>query len=306
MTVQSNFEDILDSSISASTLPHEMKRCESAIRDLRHIVKFSDLPSRHELLLEYDNFVEGVRQATDDLISFNSKIGGAVDRVLSSNRWTLKLIAAASDRAQSRSLIQRVIVDPFSAPPSTEAVLLEQYKSHADTIQVKIQDLIQEALSLRTLLLFLDQRLDSIAEIVTRDGVHISHNRDELLSQLWTKLGGNRVQVQKFKKQMQALTDANRYRLAAYQRVEAVILQLQKMKASLEELRSRVSAPEMLGDSVPLEVQIEMIQLGVERLQEVRNEEVRGMLGQYKRVMKGDGEQIEGRKVIDAKLDGVH
>lgn len=62
------------------------------------------------------------------------------------------------------------------------------------------------------------------------------------------------------------------YRTKALAHVSASLIQLQQMHADLEDLRDRVVAPALLADSgkdiqdIPLEVHIESIRKGIERL----------------------------------------
>lgn len=62
------------------------------------------------------------------------------------------------------------------------------------------------------------------------------------------------------------------YRTKALAHVSASLIQLQQMHADLEDLRDRVAAPALLADSgkniqdIPLEVHIESIRKGIERL----------------------------------------
>lgn len=62
------------------------------------------------------------------------------------------------------------------------------------------------------------------------------------------------------------------YRSKALAHVSASLIQLQQMQSDLEDLRDRVAAPALLADvgkdvqDIPLEVHIESIRKGVERL----------------------------------------
>lgn len=67
------------------------------------------------------------------------------------------------------------------------------------------------------------------------------------------------------------------YRTKALAHVSSSLIQLQQMHADLEELRDRVTAPALLADAgkdmqdIPLEVHIESIRKGVERLNNGRS-----------------------------------
>ncbi|OCK77331.1 hypothetical protein K432DRAFT_304479 [Lepidopterella palustris CBS 459.81] len=305
MKVQSVFEDVLQSSVDGASLPLDMKRSESSIRDLKHVVRFSTLPSRSELDVEFQAFIDTARQASYDLTHFNARIGRAVDQILNTNRWTLQVIDGISQKQAVAGGISRLLshIDPFAsfkaAPPTMHEVLFEQYLRHTSAIEEQIQTLIMEAQALLSILENLDQRLDVIAGIATRDGVIARGNRDDLFAHLWTKLGGNRSSVAKLNEQLRLLRDVTMYRKNAWNHVSATVLRLQEIAAGLEDLRERVAAPEVVGvrQEVPLSFHLEYIRLGVERLEGVRGD-ARRMEGEhYKKILdKGvaEGERLLG------------
>ncbi|KAF2170140.1 hypothetical protein M409DRAFT_64493 [Zasmidium cellare ATCC 36951] len=303
---QDAFQDVLASTSVGANLPLDMKRSEASVRDLKNVVQYSSLPSRNELVFEFGGFIDTARQASQDLSKFNSRIGRAVDHILSTNRWTLSVIDGVNANEASRGAIAGWVAKnfnvfaPFQPISLSRNVLLDQYLRHTSAVEEQILSLINEALALRDILENLDGRLDLISGIVTRDDIRISTSKDELFATLWTKLGGNRSSVQKLNKQLQLLKDVNNYRRAAWGHVTATLLKLQEIQHSLEDLRERVAMPETVGaERVPLEVQIESINLGIERLEGQRE---RGRLVErenYRRVIgrgegEGRGSEIEG------------
>lgn len=288
MTVQSAFDDVLSSAVSGATLPLDMKRGEASIRDLKHVVQFSSLPSRNELVFEFGGFIETARQASGDLTRFNSRIGRAIDNVLNTNRWTLQVIDGVAERDAARGAVGRMLdLTPFYSPRVTEELVFEQYLKHTAAIEEQIAELIIEAQALLAILQNLDDRLDVIHSITTRDGVSIQGTRDELLGQLWTRLGGNRSSLKKQGDQLTLLRQVGFYRKTAWDHVSATLLKLQSIAAGLEDLRERVAAPEVLGQrsDVPLRMHIEHIQLGVERLEAQRTEARRVEGEMHRRVL---------------------
>lgn len=274
---QSHFEDVLTASATGSFLPVEMKRSEAGIRDLKHVVEYSHLPSRHELVFEFNGFIDTARQASHDLSRFNSRIGRAVDHILSTNRWTLQVIdgVAAQDAAQGslgKWLSTNLnVFAPFQPIALSRNVLLDQYLRHTGAVEEQILSLITEAQMLLGILDNLDSRLDIISSIATRDDIKVTDNKDELLAQLWTKLGGNRNSVAKVDKQLTLLKDVGSYRRMAWAHVNSANIKLMAIRDNLEDLRERVALPETVGDVVPLEVHIQNINLGIERLEQQRD-----------------------------------
>ncbi|OBT65565.1 hypothetical protein VE03_04996 [Pseudogymnoascus sp. 23342-1-I1] len=279
ISVQGKFEEVLDESAAGVSLPMDMKRGEASIRDLRQLVRYSQLHSKNELVLEFDGFIETARMASYDLQKFNSHIGRAVDNVLATTRWTTRVLEGIQIRDASQGAINNFansfankILAPFQPVKFTESVLLDQYIKHTQIVEEEILKLIDEAQALLMVLNSLDDRLEVIHGIVTRDGHHAIAQREELLSELWTMVGGNRGKLSKTKRQLNLLTQVGVYRKSAYGHVSSTILKLQQIGSGLEDLRERVGSPELLRDRVdiPLSVHIENIQRGVERLEEGR------------------------------------
>lgn len=303
---QSSFEEVLSASAGGASLPLDMKRSEASIRDLKHVVQYSTLPSRNELVFEFSSFIETARQASSDLSKFNSRIGRAVDHILSTNRWTLQVIDGVAAKDASRGRITGWVSDnlnvfaPFQPVALSRDVLLDQYLRHTSAVEEQIMLLIQEAQALLNILDNLDGRLDVIAGIATRDGIKAQDNRDELFAYLWTKLGGNRSSVAKLNQQLELLKDVGAYRRLAWAHVTGTIVKLQAIRDNLEDLRERVAVPEIVGNKVPLEVHIDNINLGIQRLEAQRDHSRQIEADNYARVV-GRSEaaerMIEGREV---------
>ncbi|KAJ9613046.1 hypothetical protein H2200_002987 [Cladophialophora chaetospira] len=296
MKTQSHFEDILSESATGVTLPLDMKRSETSIRDLRQIVRYSQLSSRNEMVLEFDGFVETARIASYDLQKFNSHVGRGVDIVLSTARWTQRVLDDMAHKQSSRGIIPAFIQDkilaPFKPVQFTEAMLLDQYIQHTRIVSDEIERLIEEAQALLLVLQNLEDRLDVIHAIAMHDNIAAQAGKDEILSHLWTLLGGNRAKLGKFNNQLTLLRQVGQYRKVAWAHVSATILKLQAMGAELEELRTRVSSAEVLRGhkEIPLAVHVENIRLGVQRLEEGRDKARKLEQGHVRRVL-DSGEQ---------------
>lgn len=284
MTVQSKFEDVLAVSAGGVSLPLDMKRGETSIRDLRTVVRHSSLYSKNELVLEFDNFIQTARIASTDLQKFNSHVGRGVDNVLATARWTKRVLdgIAIQDANQGAiaAFVNEKLLAPFQPVKITEDALLDQYIQHTRIVEDEIQRLVLEAQALLQVLTNLEDRLDVIHNIATREDIKAQTSRQEVLSELWTILGGNRHKVGKLDSQLNLLWQVNTYRQTAFAHVSGTMLKLQAMSAELEELRERVGGVELLGGKmgVPLRVHIENIEMGVERLEEgrARAKEVEG------------------------------
>jgi hypothetical protein len=228
--------------------------------------------------LEFDGFIETARIVSYDLQKFSSHIGRAVDSVISTTRWTARVLDGIQTRDLERGSFNAFISDkilaPFQPVKFTEKILLDQYISHTRLVEEELYKLISEAQALLGVLHNLDDRLEVIHGISTRDGMHANAMKEEVLSQLWSMVGGNRSKLKNMDRQLALLGQVGLYRKNAMAHVSGTILRLQGIGAGLEDLRERVGAPELLRDrlDIPLSVHIENIQLGVERLEEGRRE----------------------------------
>ena len=270
MTVQSKFEEVLEASAGGVSLPLDMKRGETSIRDLRTVVRHSSLHSKNELVLEFDGFIETARIASWDLQKFNSHVGHSVDKVLATARWTRRVLEDISIRDASQGAISAFvngkILAPFQPLQFTESALVDQYIQHSRTVEDEISLLVQEAQALLSVLLNMEDRLDLIHDLAVRDNVKAQGSKEEVLSELWTLLGGNSKKLGKLDSQLKLLKQVNTYRQSALAHVSGTLVKLQAMSHDLEDLRERMGGVEM----VPLSVHIENIELGVERLEQGR------------------------------------
>ena len=270
MTVQSKFEEVLEASAGGVSLPLDMKRGETSIRDLRTVVRHSSLHSKNELVLEFDGFIETVRIASWDLQKFNSHLGHSVDKILATARWTRRVLEDISVHDASQGLIAAFvngrILAPFQPLTFTEPALANQYIQHSRTVEDEINLLVQEAQALLSVLLNLEERLDLIHDIAVRDDVKAKGSKEEVLAELWTLLGGNSKKLGKLDSQLKLLKQVNTYRQSALAHVSGTLVKLQAMSHDLEDLRERMGGVEM----VPLSVHIENIEMGIERLERGR------------------------------------
>lgn len=295
MTVQSKFEEVLEASAGGVSLPLDMKRGETSIRDLRTVVRYSSLHSKNELVLEFDGFIETARIASWDLQKFNSHVGHSVDKVIATARWTRRVLEDISIRDASQGAISAFVngkvLAPFQPLRFTESALVDQYIQHSRTVEDEIDLLVQEAQALLSVLLNLEDRLDLIHDIAVRDDLKAQGSKEEVLSELWTLLGGNSKKLGKLDSQLKLLKQVNTYRQSALAHVSGTLVKLQAMSHDLEDLRERIGGVEM----VPLSVHIENIEMGVERLEQGRTRARELESDMMRRTSeKGYGRRIEG------------
>ena len=304
MNVQSKFEEIMALSSEYVSLPQAMKRGEASVRDLRQLVRYSQLHSKNELSMELDSFVETARMASSDLQRFMSHTNRAVDIILATARWTSRSLDDISSQRQLESGVlgrfYSIMPASFGAGRSSEEKVLNQYLSYASAIEGEIITLLKEAHELQRILESLEGNLDVIQGIAGRDqDIFIGAKQDakqDVLKALWTILGGNRKEMKRYEDNIQLLEQVKVSRQIALHHVSHTIVRLQEMQAEIEQLRETVATAETIG--VPLSVHIESVKLGVERLESGRSD-ARQRQDEYRKLIL-DGKDTGQERLIDA------
>ncbi|KAI1464054.1 uncharacterized protein F4812DRAFT_444358 [Daldinia caldariorum] len=277
MNVQAQFEKVLEDSAQGVSLPMDMKRSEASVRDLRTMVKYSELPTRAELVHEFDNYIEIVRAGANGLQMFNTHVGGAVDSIISINRWTSRYIdSIAMNREAHNNMLSRFsdwVFSPFQVSVFDERALLEKYVEHTALVSDKIANLIVEAQGIMRILSEAENSLEVINEHVVRTNNVVKEKHDEVFWDIWTLVGANHRRLHNLKAQLGLLQQVDTQRNSAVQRLDSLVHDLYDIQTKLSDLRDRVAAPELLADysTIPLAVHIETINAGVERLESARS-----------------------------------
>lgn len=280
MAVQSKFEHVLEKSAEGVSLPFEMKRSETAVRDLRSLVRHSEIQARHELVLEFDGYIDVARQSASDLQKFNTHVGSAVDAVISINHWTSRYIDSLSPETESPPSMLTEWTYWFFYPfqptdqPFSERIILEKYIEHTALVSERISGLIVEAQAVLRLLTKAEDHLGIIYDITSRSSASVSSRREEILWNIWTLVGANSRRLSNLSQQLALLRQVDTQRSTAVDQVSALIIELESIQAGLGDLRDRVAEPQLVSESgtihIPLSVHIETINRGVERLQDAR------------------------------------
>ncbi|KAF2401879.1 hypothetical protein EJ06DRAFT_529030 [Trichodelitschia bisporula] len=320
-TAQGALADILRTTHSNADLPYIMKHSESSLRDLRHIVRYSQLPARNEIAHELDGFVDAARGAGAEVVRFYSHLGRAVDHVVYVNKHTMRILNEIDEAEAERGVVGRVVQSVRGVvgrrwEDVIEERLRQEYLLHSVEIGDHLGGLILEAQALLGMLSDLDARLDALSAVLSRSDIEVQGSHEELLAQLWTQFGGNRANRRRTEAQIALLGEVGRGKNEATSRVHEALLQLQKVQAEVEGLREDVGGVESVEGEVgpagqieggerrtrralPLEAHVKNMLDGVRRLEDARGE-VRGreevavkrILGMV-RDNKGSVEEIE-------------
>lgn len=148
----------------------------------------------------------------------------------------------------------------------TEGVTDLTFEMVMGVLAAEMGDVILRCDASQALLDELDQNLIVLHEILSREVSTITKERSEILAELWTILGGNRRYLVDVDARLQVLKDLGAYRTDAKGHVGISIQAVQALTGEMEDLRTRVAAPAIVEDRIPLEVQLNSIKAGLERL----------------------------------------
>ncbi|KAI1783298.1 hypothetical protein LXA43DRAFT_1047303 [Ganoderma leucocontextum] len=260
----SSFERLLDSPVAGPALSLGIKKAEMATKDLITLVEYSELESRELLAQSLLDFVQDAKKTGRGLQKLAARINGAVDNVIANNGYALQTLRSA--QAQQPT----ALIWSFRAGPPSYAAALDVFRKSMHAHESEMRRLILEVEVSSADLDVLDAHLDTLHKICTREKLDQGAARDALLAELWTLLGGNQDLVRVFDTNLEILRELGEYKKNAAARVAAAMQTLYVMGEDMEDLRERVAAPDLVGGRVPVEVHMESIAAGIERLKEQR------------------------------------
>jgi len=186
-------------------------------------------------------------------------------RITSLNDHALQTIEASKTPP---SLMARALPFSLSSDNPTKEAVIETFLSSMDSIGNHMGRLREEAEISMGHLMRLEEHLKVLHEIVSRENKELTRAQEEVLAELWTWLGGNRRELREMNINLGLLKNVDKYRRKAMVHVAATLETLHTLDADMEELRTKVAAPNIVGDKIPIEVQIKSIKAGVDRLKE--------------------------------------
>jgi len=229
------------------------------------LTRISDLRSKDLLAESLTTFVNDARKTGRGLTRLSAKVGGTVDQILAFNDYALHSIEAAQASPGTFSVMLR----PWK-PSNTQEIVLQTFSDSMNVLSLSIQKLIIEAESELVNLDRLEQDLSVIHEIISREDRTLNIARSDLLSDLWTKLGGNRKTLRGYNDNLTLLKALELYRKQALGQVMMALQALNTLSEDVEDLRERVANPALLEARIPVEVHMQSIRGGIQRLKESR------------------------------------
>lgn len=154
---------------------------------------------------------------------------------------------------------------PSSHP---DATILRTFQTSLAWFTSSISAIIVEASATTSNLDRLEECLAMAHALCLREQFETTLALDDLLWELWTKLGGHRSKVRDLKNRASVLKNIQKYRSIAIAYVAGTMQTLSAIDVELSELRDRLSAPALEANHIPLEVQLASIESSVRRLKE--------------------------------------
>jgi hypothetical protein len=266
---EKTFGTLLSTSAGGSRLAFELKAAQLATTDLSTLVRVSRFVSRDRIADTLIDIANDAKLASRGLQSFEAKLGGAVDTIVAINDYAMREIEGAAAAATTLpGMVMSALARGRKA--ELEVITHRNFENAMDVMSINLKRLIHEAGKSLERLEELQERLKTLYDMLTQENIAFTANRDELLGRLWSQLGGNQKEKRDAVETGQLLTKLDWYRKAARAKVVETLLTLEGMEAEMDELRARVAAPALVGASIPNEVQIEAIRMGVKRLNQSR------------------------------------
>ncbi|KAI0712372.1 hypothetical protein C8Q76DRAFT_769000 [Earliella scabrosa] len=253
MAIQSHtLDQLLGHSTAGSQLAIGVKHAELAVKDLAIVVAGSNLTSKDVLAQTLQEFAQDAKVVGRDLQQLSAKLYGAVDTVLSFDEYALRSISVAQARGDDQAKL--TASNMFTGTMAVLASEVTRVMLDATTVASKLDALEEKLVIIRAIC----QQEMTLAEGALGD----------VLSELWSALGGNKTKLQRLAQQVDILRNVDWYRSISVAHIVATTESLLVIEAELSELRDKLSAPELTGDAIPIEVHIASIERGARRIQE--------------------------------------
>ena len=185
-------------------------------------------------------------------------------RITSVNDYALQTI---EESKIPTSLAVRVLPFVFSNTNPTKEAVLNTFLTSMDNIANHMARLRDEAEISMDNLLRLEDHLRALHEETHRDNKVLTAAQEDALAELWTWLGGNKSKL-KMDLNFDLLKNIEKNRKKALAHVVSTLQTLHTLDADMEELRTRVAAPDIIGDKMPVDVHIKSIKTGINILKE--------------------------------------
>ncbi|KAI0744912.1 hypothetical protein C8Q76DRAFT_789379 [Earliella scabrosa] len=219
-------------------------------KDLVVAIEASDFERKLVLCRALEDFSREARGIGQDSQRLSAKVRSAVDTIVAFNDYTLHVMSTAAASTDLAKTSQAVAIIPL--------------------LSVDIKQILTDADAVAASLDMLDGYLFTIASIWDHESRAAGVAAEQLSSQLWSMLGGNKAARQRLAYHQDLLRNLDEYRSALAAYLAATSEALLTLTADLLELGKKLDTTRVGDGGMPLEVVVRSVERGARRLVEER------------------------------------
>ncbi|KAH6977571.1 hypothetical protein BKA56DRAFT_588461 [Ilyonectria sp. MPI-CAGE-AT-0026] len=267
-------------------LPQKIKSGETAMTDLMIAVKYSDLPGRHRLAREMQEFSATAEKVVDNLIDWNSLAGATVDRIQNMNyhallgyqslqrmaSWTVIPAPAAGDVGLIPTLQHFGHLISVSMVGDKEQVAIQLHQlfiQEAAKAGSQLNHLKIQGIALASDFRKIAYHLQNIAEISRSEEAQLKAEVRELLSGIWGWLGFNDYAAKDLSTQAMVLHTMADGMMEGHKMINNAMIKIRKLDKDFGRLYTAL-AESKWEEAGAMPLRLDAIQSAVNRLDSVR------------------------------------
>lgn len=212
-----------------------------------------------------------------------------LDSIVAVNDWALQSIQRARE-LESQSWFPRAFI-PWRSTTTTNEVVLQTFHEAIYVLEQHLRRLILEAEVSELAIKSLDERMDNLRGILEREAPTkaIETVETETLEVLWFVAQHHSSRVIRHERDEELLKNLRAYAREASVHISTALKFLRETSAEMEDVRDRVAKPSLMGRSVPVEIHLQSISVGLERME-------------LRRIGARNAEEEEIRRVMERRL----
>ncbi|KAF9951810.1 hypothetical protein BGZ65_005742 [Modicella reniformis] len=242
-------------------LPVLIKKTELAVVDLKVLVKHSDIPkdSKQMLVERLERYHLKAKVASRQMQVLQSRTEGCLDGLVIRNMYLIREL----DRLQHQQELLRKertfglwdrLINLASGGTGTglatsERKVVQLYQSSMEDARRNVRDLIFKTQLVVESLDILEDTLMSISELTVLEKKQQRSGHSEVMAQIWTRLGGNRLEVESFGDNLDLLENMDGQRMAAKGQISAALLKLTSFEIEMGNLNEKIADAVIVGAS---------------------------------------------------------
>ncbi len=212
------------------------------------------------------------------------------DSIIGVNDWALQSIQRAKE-SESHNWFPQALM-PWRPTTTTDEVIAETFHEAMYVLEQHLRRLILEAEVSELALKSLDDRMDNLRGILEREAPTkaIETVEHETLEVLWFVAQHHSTRVIRHERDEELLKNLRVYAREASAHLATALEFLRDTSAEMEDIRERVAKPSLMGRSLPVEVHLQTIAVGLDRME-------------LRRIGARNAEREEIRRVMERRVN---